>query len=100
MRLGLIEERGRLNQASLASPQLRQSHQCFARHRRAAGREFISGRDQLLLGFEPRAAPQANRRILRPAHGEEWTQAPLRTKNLESRTPLDGTLIIAHALTR
>ena len=78
-----------------------------ARASRTSASAVIAGRvaasssvaaDQFLFGFEPRAAPHADRGVLRAAHGEQRAQAPFRTKHLEPRAPLDRALVVAHAL--
>ena len=100
MRAGSLEERHRLVELSLPAPQLAEPREPFARHRRPARRELVGGGRQLALRFIPRAAPHAHRRVLRAAHREERTQAPLPAGFLEPIAPLRRAIVVADAIAR
>ena len=98
MSAAAIEERRRFVEASLAPPQLAEPRQAVGRHARPADGQLVAGVRQLAFRLVPRAAPHADRRVLRPAHGEERLQPPLPAVFLDAVAPLDGAAVIADAI--
>ncbi len=66
-----LEERHGFVELPLAAAQLAEPHEPLPRHRRTAGGELVGRGGELVLGFVPRPAPHADRRVLGAADGEQ-----------------------------
>ncbi len=98
MRSAALEQRHRFVKLALAPPQLPEADQPLARHGGPRRGELAGCRGQLPLGFRPRAAPHAHRRVLGPAHGEQRPESPALAEGLETIAPLHRPLVVADAL--
>src|SRR6266850_3216801 len=95
-----LEQRGGLVHPALAAPQLAETREAVGRHARTADRQLIARAGQFAFGLFPRAAPYADRRVLRPADGEERLEAPFPAVLLDAVAPLHGAPVVAHAIAR
>jgi hypothetical protein len=98
VRTAAVEERCGFLQPSLPAAQLAETCTSVGRHAGPADRELVAGAGQFAFGFVPRAAPHADRRVLRPTDGEQRFQSPLATVFLDAVAPLHGARVIAGAI--
>src|SRR4029079_9264849 len=92
------EERCRFVDPPLTSAQLTEPREAVGRHPRTTNRQLVAGIRQLALRFLPRAAPHADRRVLRPADGKQWLQGPLPAVLLDAIAPLHGAAVVANTI--
>src|SRR4051812_50206785 len=100
MAAAAFEERGRLVDTSLATPQFAEAGQSVGRHPGTADGQFVARIGQLTLGFVPRPARHADRRVLGSTHREQRLQPPLTAVLLDAIAPLDGASVIAGTIAR
>ena len=92
-----LEERHGFVELPLAAAQLAEPHQAFPRHRGTAGGELGGRRGELVLGFVPRPAPHADRRVLGAADGEQRPEPHPDAERFEAIAPLRRTLVVVDA---
>src|SRR5258705_10376231 len=100
MSAAALEQRGGLVHPTLAAPQLAEAREAVGRHARTADCQLVARAGQFAFGLLPRAAPHADRRVLRPADGEERLEAPFPAVLLDAVAPLHGAPVVAHAIAR
>src|SRR3954454_20482333 len=100
MAAAAFEERGGLVDTSLPTPQFAEPRQSVGRHPGTADGQFVAGISKLTLGFVPRPARHADRRVLGSTDREQRLQPPLAAVLLNAIAPLDGASVIAGTIAR